>query len=145
MTNIYRSKATLCQRTAQYKQNLSRGLLNCRKSKISITAKLNALRSQREREMGQAIRDDVPARTVASVTGVIVATTRVIGWQYADLSCSPTTAKSHLKTLRALTQQANRLYTEQIPIRREQERLVVTALRSGLLDPPWVAAVSGLT
>lgn len=64
---------------------------------------------------------------------------------FEDLPQSDTTAEFHIQTLRALTQRAGRLKAEHEELRRRREQLVVATLENGLLDPPWVAAVSGLT
>lgn len=144
MTYTYRSKGATEQRSEQDRTKLNRGLFNYRKGIVGISARISALRSRTEREIAQAIWDDVPVRTVASAAGTTVTKARDVGLAYEDLPRSDTTAESHVCTLRSLAQEADRLETEQGELRRQQEELVVTALETGLLGAPWVSAVSGL-
>jgi hypothetical protein len=145
MSYTYRSKGSPEKRAERNRHKLSCGLLTYRKGIVSISARLSVLRSQTEREIAQAIWDNVAVRTVASAAGITAAKARSVGLAFEGLPHSGTTAKSHVQTLRALSQQTGRLKAEQEELRRQQEQLVVTALETGLLDGPWVAAVSGLT
>lgn len=145
MTYSYRGKGATQQRTERDKEKLDRGLLIHRKGMASISAKVRALGGRLERGIAQAIRDDVPLRTVASAAGVTVTKARSVALAFEHLPRSGTTAESHVNTLRALTQKADRLEAEQRKLRLQQEQLVVTTLESGLLGAPWVAAVSGLS
>lgn len=144
MTYTYRSKGATGQRAERDRQKLNRGLLIYRKGIASISARLSALRSQTEREIAQAIWDDVPVRTVASAVGITVTKARDVGLAFEDLPRSGTTAESHVHSLRSLAQEVRRLEAEQGQLRRQQEQLVVTTIETGLFGAPWVAAVSGL-
>lgn len=144
MSYTYRSKGTTGQRSELHKQKLNQALLTRRKVLTSISARLNALSEQIDREVAQAIWDDVAVRTVAAAAGITVSRARSLGLAFETLR-SDATAKAHIETLRDLTQQAATLRAEQEELRRQQEQLVVTALQTGLLDAPWLAALSGLT
>lgn len=145
VTRTHRSNGTTEQRAERDKQRLNRGFLTYRKAIADISARLATLRYQTEHEIAQAIWDGVAVRTVASAASITAATARSFGSASDGLPRSHTTAESHIRTLRVLTQQAGRLKAEQEQLRQQQEQIVVTALETGLLDPPWVAAVSGLS
>lgn len=145
MSYTYRSKGTPEQHAERHKQNMNRGILAYGKAIAGIAARITALGSQMDQEIAQAIWDDVDVGTVASAAGITYAKARSIGLAFEDLPGSGTTAASHVKTLRALTQQAGWLHAEQQELRRRQEQLIVTARETGLLDAPWPATVSGLT
>lgn len=110
-----------------------------------MSARINALSRHLEHRMAQAIQDGVPLQSVAAAAGTTVAMARSVQLAYAGLPRSGTTPESHVKTLGALTLHAGRFKAEKEELRRQQEQIVVTALELGLLDAPWLAAVSGLS
>lgn len=145
MIYTYRSQGATEQRAERDTQKLNRGLLVYRKGIASMSATISALHSRTEREIAQAIWDDVPVPTVTSAAGITVTKARDVGLAFEDLPRSETTAEYHVQTLRSLAQEAGRLEAEHGKLRRQQEQLVVTTLETGLLGAPWVAAVSGLS
>jgi hypothetical protein len=89
MTHSYRGKGAPEQGTERDKQKLDCGLLAHRKGIASLSARIRTLNGQVEREIAQAIWDDVPLRTVASATGVTTATARSVVLAFLNTSPAP--------------------------------------------------------
>lgn len=142
MSYTYRNKGT-GQQAEQQKQKLVFGILSHRRAIAGISARITTLDGQRDQEIAQAIWDDVDVPTVASAAGLTSAAARSIGLTRNDLPHSGTTAATHIESIQALTQQAERLRAKHAELQQQQKQLIVKALESGALDPPWVAAISG--
>lgn len=145
MSYTYRRNGTPEQQTERHKQKLVQGILLFRKAIAGISGKITALGSQTDQEIARAIWDGVDVGTVASAAGITHAKARSIGLSFEDLPNSGASSTTLVRTLWAFTQQAQRLNAEQEESRQQQERLIVTALETRLLDAPWVVTVSGLT
>lgn len=127
MSYTYRSEGTADQRAEQRRRKLYRGILAYGRAMAGIAARITALGSQMDQKIAQAIWDDVDVGTVASAAGITYTKPRSIGLAFEYLPDSGSTAASHVKTLRALTQQAGWLHAEQQELRRRQDQLIVTA------------------
>jgi hypothetical protein len=145
MSYTYRGKSSPFQQAEHRRQKLKLGILAYRKAATSISAKLVALRSQRDQEIAQAIWDGVAIQTVAVTAAMTAAEARTIGLSFENLQPGYSSAISRLETLRALTQQIRRLNAAQEELQRQQEQLILRALETTQLDARRLAAFSGLS
>jgi hypothetical protein len=145
VTSTYPSDGASHQQADHNRRKLSHGLLTYRRDITCLTARIKALRQQAESGVAQAICDDVPLQTAASAAGITVVKAASVGLDLENRTHSGTSSESHVKALRTLNQQATSLEAQRKRLRQEQEQLVLGALTTGLLDAPWIAAISGLT
>lgn len=145
MTYTYRSKAGSEQRAVRDRQKLHQGLIIQGQGLARISSRLNSLRGELDSGIAQAIWDDVPVHVVACAAGVTPAKARSLALAWEELPHSGVTAKAHVQSLSAVSQQANKLEAARGELQKQQEQLIVRALETGLLDPAQLATASGLT
>jgi hypothetical protein len=145
MSYTYRANGGLNQRAERHRQKLQLGILAYRKAAAALSCRMTALHNQRDQEIAQAIWDGVSVQSVATAAAMTPAKARSIGLAYEDLASGFSSVAARLETIRVLTEQVVRLDAEKEELRRQQEQLVLTALKTAQLEAPWLAALSGLS